>query len=149
MTSVIGQINIKAYYTGKSKTAEGDPVAVISDIIDQDNAYIVTESLAKAVGSLQSVIGIYAPNSLNVTGTDLAPVVSGTVTLASNFDSSATGAITSAIRKYCEAKVLYDWLSITSPADTEHYQQQMARAETDLRAALRRRVRPTRKATQL
>lgn len=140
MSGVLEQINVKAYYTGKGKTAEEDPTAVISDIIDEDNTYIVMASLAKAVGSLQGAIGAYAPNSLAVSDTALA--VTGTITMASNFDSSAVSVITSAIRQYCENAVLYDWFAVTTPADTEHYIHQMAQAMSDLRASLRRRVRP-------
>jgi hypothetical protein len=149
MTSVIDQVNIKAYYTGKGKTAEEDATAVISDIVDEDNAYVAVGSLAVALGNLKSVIGEYAPNSLSVTGEETAPKISGTITMPGNYDISANAVVMQSIRQYCEAKVLYDWLAVTSPADAEHYTVQMAQAASDLRSSLRRRVRPARKSTQV
>ena len=148
MTSVIDQVNIKAYYTGKGKTAEEDATAVISDIVDGDNAYVAVGSLTVALGNLKSVIGEYAPNSLSVTGEETAPKVSGTITMPSNYDTSANEVVKQAIRQYCEAKVLYDWFAVTTPADAEHYATQMAQAASDLRSSLRRRVRPARKFIQ-
>ena len=149
MTSVIDQVNIKAYYTGKGKTAEEDATAVISDIVDEDNAYVAVGSLTVALGNLKSVIGEYAPNDLSVTGTETAPKVSGSITMPGNYDISANAVVMQSIRQYCEAKVLYDWFAVTNPADKETYAALMTQAASDLRSSLRRRVRPTRKSTQV
>lgn len=143
MGGILDQINGKAYYAGKVKTPESDPAAAVSEIIDEGNAYIVAASLAKAVGNLQGIIGSHAPNTLAVTGTIKEPSVSGTITLASNYDESAAKAIESSILQYCEAGALYDWFALTSPADTAYYVQEQAYATSKLEQALRRRVRPT------
>lgn len=148
MASVIDMINIKAYYTGKSKTAEEDPTAVITEIVDSDNAYVVVGSLQRAVGNLKSVIGEYAPNNLEVGGTETEPKVIGNITMPDNYDDSATAAVTESIRQYCEGVALHDWFAVTTPADAEHYVQQMARALGDLRSSMRRRTRPTRRVQQ-
>lgn len=149
LLSAIDQINVKAYYTGRTKSAEADPTAVISDIVDADNAYIVISSINKAIGNLQSVLGEYAPNSITRTGTELEPSVNVSITLASNFDSSATTALKETLAKYCENMVLYDWFAITTPTDAEFYAQQMVLAVADIRTLLRRRIRPTRKTTPI
>ena len=145
MAGVVDIVNIKAYYTGKSKTADEDPTAVISDIVDEDNAFVVVGSLKRATGNLKSVIGEYAPNDLSVGGTEATPTVTGKITMPDNYDDSATSAVTESVRQYCESAVLYDWFAVTTPADAEHYAQQMVRALGDLRASMRRRTRPTRK----
>lgn len=134
----IDQINAKAYYTGKTKSAEEDPAIIIADIAEDDNADIVEASVQKAMGKLQGIIGIYMSNSIVRQDTTLLV----TIAFPANYDMSAEQSLHEGMKQYCENMVLYDWFAVTSPQNTEYYAQQMVLAISDIRRALMQRTRP-------
>ena len=132
---IIKQVKAKAYYTSRSRGETSAMESTISDILDSENSYFITGSLATAIGSVQSAIGVFAPCS--VSGNTL------TIKVPDHFDDSAIASLAANATQYCEAKVLYDWFAATSPADTSVYAQLMTQALAEIQSNMRRRVHPS------
>lgn len=138
-TDIKKQVHAKAYYTGRGRGETSNSEALISELMEGDNNYIIDSSINKAIANVMAVLGEYSLHQ-NITDSDNLQQIE--ITMPDNFDVAAVTPLSTAATQYCEAKVLYDWFAITSPTDAEFYAQQMVLAISDIRNLMRRRLHP-------
>ena len=137
--AIAKQVKAKAYYTGRSRGEASSTEAIITDILDDENEYFVKASVDSATASVQSIMGVFGPCSRELQ-TD--GFVQFEATVPDHFDETAKLNMQTNITQYCEAKVLYDWFAVTSPADKETYAALMTQAASEIQSNMRRRVHP-------
>lgn len=151
---IVDQINAKVYYMARIKSQNGEQEAIIADLAEGENEDIIASSIDKALNRLRSLIGLYAPVSMERIGTlgDLdiskeekqtGPAIVIELTLPSNYNTEALSLFKETVGKYCESMVLHDWAVIMVPTEAEIYAQQLAMCVADIRRALMQRRRPT------
>lgn len=138
--AIAKQVKAKAYYTGRSRGEASSTEAIITDILDKDNEGFIKASVDSATASAQSIMGVFGPCSREVQ-TD--GKVQFEVVVPDHFDGTAFLNLQTNVTQYCEAKVLYDWFAVTSPADKETYAALMTQAASEIQSNMRRRVHPS------
>jgi hypothetical protein len=139
--AIAKQVKAKAYYTGRSRGEASSTEAIITDILDKENEGFIRASVDSATASAQSIMGVFGPCSREVQ-TD--GKVQFEATVPDHFDETAFLNLQTNITQYCEAKVLYDWFAVTSPADKETYAALMTQAASEIQSNMRRRMHPSR-----
>lgn len=146
---LIYDIQNKTYLTGRSRSDGSNyrQVALMQANDDEENYNQIMRSIGNAFARVQNelseVLQIKDYNSDNTLQLgDENKVL--TLMMPSNFNSSATDAIASAIHQYVVTYATSEWFMITNKGDTEDYAKLAGESLQLLRESLCKRSRPTR-----
>ena len=149
INEIIYDIQNKTYLTGKSRK-EGDnheQVANMQANDDEENANQVLRSISMAFSNLKMKLGEYLANDLSTADNVLLSAretLTITLSMPSNFNSSAVETIAAASHQYIVSIAVADWYLITNKKDVPEYS---ALAELSLKIiseAICKRRRPVR-----
>lgn len=146
---LIYDIQNKTYLTGRSRSDGNNyrQVALMQANDDDENYNQIMRSIGNAFSRVQNelaeVLEIDTANANNTLLLDEDTKIL-TLIMPSNFNTSATDAIASAIHQYVVTYATAEWFMITNKTDTEDYYRLSRESLELLRESLCKRSRPSR-----
>lgn len=152
--NILYDVRNKAYITGNSRKASGDAnyeagsKMQASEDTEEDDQ--LKRSLTTYFTGLKSKLGEYLDEDTTTTNNLITQIIEDeeilqlAFRLPTNYNNASADALGAGIHAYLVDMVLADWFTITNPADVKSYIDHAAVQLEDVKAALYKRIRPTR-----
>lgn len=155
-SELIYDVQNKTYLTGRSRS-DGNNFEAVANMQandDDENLNQVMRSIGGAIASLRTALGEFivetgetATNILNIA--EDGAKVELTLTMPSNYNNATRDTVASASHKFIVNTAIGDWFAITNKADAADYIAMANANIVELRDAINRRLRPSRKTVNL
>lgn len=149
MPEIIFDVQNKTYLTGKALSDGGNHshVANMQANDDDENAAQVLRSITMAVAVLHNRLAEYMEQNSSNSNNDIisaeeSPELS--LSMPSNFNTSATATMGEAAHQFIVATAVADWFAITAKGETTDYSKVAEESLKVLEEALCKRKRPMR-----
>lgn len=153
-SELVYDVQNKTYLTGRSRQTGGnhEEVANMQANDDEENANQILRSLGNAFAMLKTKLSEYLEES-GTTTNDILMAGTGEITVSlkvpSNFNKATNDTISAALHQYLVNTAIGDWFTITNKADADDYITLAGANLEQVREAVNKRVRPTRKTSVL
>lgn len=153
MSELLYDVQNKTYLTGKSRStgSNHEEVANMQANEDEENQNQILRSIGNAFSLLRTKLSEYIDeqstssiNGNNILTSDEKDL-NVTLVMPSNYNVASREAISTAMHQYIVNTAIGDWFTITNKSDASDYVTMSAANLEEIREAINKRFRPTRK----